>query len=243
MTEPSDPTPVPPQRAADPDLGTAAGPEWAQQEVGFMFPYGAPTRHPEWTRSAVADRPVDQAPPAGGAAQDAPPVTIQRYRPRIGPLPMALIAVVLTALVGLAVIGPRLGTNSTSAPSSSAPSVLPSQPLHSAPAGTQGIEVVSERDAASGYWLILSELWTSSGLRLEMQVYADQGTLDFTFFALDNQSAQIVEPESASTLASGTVAQGRSVEGTVIFTKTRGDTTVIITDSTGRQVTALVVKG
>lgn len=108
--------------------------------------------------------------------------------------------------------------------------------------GGQGVEVSSDRWGATAYWEILSTIWDSTGVTITTRLTGDIGTLDFGFFCIDNVTARSYSPiPSRSSLFEGSVGPGRVSQGSVRFDKPRNDTTVILADGTGRQITALVI--
>ncbi len=103
----------------------------------------------------------------------------------------------------------------------------------------------SSREDAKGYWSIDKQQWTSQGLELTITVKVTEGTMNFSFFALDDVTADDYDPVSAggNDITMGRVNQGQSVTGVIVFEKNRGSTTIILTDGTGRQVSALRAGG
>ncbi|WP_284550738.1 hypothetical protein [Aestuariimicrobium sp. T2.26MG-19.2B] len=152
----------------------------------------------------------------------------------------AAVAVVVAGLVAAAFSVGR-PPQAVTTPSPTPPVSSPQGPTA---ASSNGVPFHSERDNADGYWTITSQRWSSSGLELTMELTITSGTMDYSFFALDNATTQDYDPApgSTETLSHGTASEGEKVTGVVIFDKPQSDTTVYLAGS-GRQVTALVVRG
>ncbi|GAA1398673.1 hypothetical protein [Luteococcus peritonei] len=120
-----------------------------------------------------------------------------------------------------------------------APSPLPSQQ------NRNRIPFTSNEDESAGTFEIVTSRWTSQGLLLTVRVSLTRGQQRIGFFALDNQSAAQYDssPTDQSYLEGRPIVAGQTLEGTVLFEKEPGDTTVFLTGSRGRQVAALLVKG
>ena len=179
--------------------------------------------------------------PSAGSGQPAgqvPHKTAERYRTSHGWVG-ALIGIVVVAIViamvwfGTRPSGPPGGTPS--------PTPTPTKPLHTPPPGGQGIDFTASTYHATGYWEILSYSWDAQGVTLNCRITVDTGTLQYSWLALDNTSAQIYPASTSSTLLSGTVGPGQVVSGTVRFNKNRNGTLIILADARGVQITALSV--
>ena len=179
------------------------------------------------------------SPPGAPGGQGTPPrKTPERYRATSWWLPAVVGLVVVGVVAALLWFGTR--TTGSSTPTSPPPPTV-AEPSRTPPPGGQGIEVESR--GVVGYWEILSYAWDESGVTIDARISVDEGTLRFSWVALDNVSAWQYGASPSSTLYSGTVAAGDQVSGTVRFDKNQGDTLVILADSRGIQITALTIPG
>ena len=174
-----------------------------------------------------------------GGPTPAPHKTPERYRATTWWLPVLAGLVALGVVVGLLWFGrgePPAATTTTTAP---VPTVV--EPSRTPPPGGLGIEIESR--GIVGYWEITSYTWDAAGVTINARLYVDQGTLRFTWLALDNASSWQFGASRSSSLFSGTIEAGEQLSGTIRFDKNRGDTLVILADSRGIQITALTVLG
>lgn len=173
------------------------------------------------------------------ALGEAPPqsVSINQFAPPPNRTPM--IATIVALVVLALVIGVGSYVRSQPAQPSASPSATPTasaepgQPF-SAPGGQQG------------RWQILDQKWTDEGLQLQLRIDADSAALSFSFIAFANASTTVVQPTASSAspdLRTGTAAPGRPATGYVFFPMPREDATIILATATGRQISALPVKG
>jgi hypothetical protein len=100
-------------------------------------------------------------------------------------------------------------------------------------------------DQFEGTWSILNSTWDATGVTITTRIELTSGSLGFSFFCLDYVTSDQFEQTdlgAPGTLRPGLVRAGQSVEGTIRFDKPRNDTMVVLADSFGRQITALLVK-
>lgn len=164
----------------------------------------------------------------------------------------APLVVTLASLlaVGLGLWGASRYLPDPAATSTPTPTPTPSASAPATP-GTvttglkDSVPFTNNRDQSQGTFTITSHQWTPSGLVLRVRVHLDQGSQAVRFFCLDNTSARDYSPSAGVTdqLEGRPVQAGETVEGTVAFDKPRGDTTVFLAGSDGKQVAALVVTG
>lgn len=133
-------------------------------------------------------------------------------------------------------------TSTTPTPSQSQQS---STPQVTTTMGQNSVPFTSQSDGAEGVWEITKSEWTSRGLEVTTKITVNKGSLNYTFFALDNDSTDDYDPKPGDSkdITAGYVNAGESVEGVIIFDKSKGDTTVYLANGRGRQITALMVKG
>lgn len=165
---------------------------------------------------------------------------INQYRPPRNPMPLVVTLLSLVLVGALVMLGRTVADRQSELTPTPTPSVTTPSPSHSG----KGIPVQPANGRAEAYWEITTSQWTSRGLELTMSITGTRGTLDFRFFALDTKSTTQFHPRPASHgnyLGRGSVQEGQTVTGTLVFEKSRGDTMVVIADGTGRQITALQV--
>ncbi|MCL2782515.1 MAG: hypothetical protein FWD80_00855 [Propionibacteriaceae bacterium] len=168
-------------------------------------------------------------------------ITPQRYRSH-APLLGILIAVVVVALAAALVwVGTRPPSAVPSSSSTQNSSVEPA-PTYTPSPNWQGIEFSAPSYQATGYWQVSPPLWDGDTVTVSTTVAVDQGTMRFTFFALDNQASDLYTPDSG-TMQAGSVQPGGSQTGTLTMTIPRGDFTLYLATARGTQVAALVVSG
>ena len=197
-------------------------------------PYG--DRSSAATSGPVA--PPPQAPSAPTSAPTAPSNAIGQYAVhRNRTLIVAVAALVLVILVTMTVLSARRLRQDRgeqgAAPSTSAEPTTPGQ--SSSVVGA----IPVESGSFTGTWQISSSHWDSDGLVVDMTITSTKGRLAFTTFAIDNASTG--QTKGSGEMASGTVEDGRTTQGEVRFDKDRNDTTVVLADASGHQITALVV--
>lgn len=239
---------------------SSTGPGWNTPDEGISGPYlpgdgltpsgrshNQPSQ-PYWLPKSDETLPSQSSNPSvaqGAAPQDAasPRLEVDRKRRPVAAV-IGAIVLAVALVVGLIVSGLLTETPSPSAASSSTASPTESARRSASP-GTQAIQVTSEYDGAQVWWEILGVTWDSTGVTIDTRLTGDSGTLRYTFFALDNKNVEQYYPDSnyPNAIDTGEVRQGQVVSGNVRFDKPRGDTTVYIANSSGRQITALVIKG
>jgi len=168
-----------------------------------------------------------------------PPVAVQRYHSN-APLIAVLAGLLVVALAAVLVwaglrpqSGPATPTASGTGQSSADPTPSPNW---------QGIPYETSGGSGTGYWQVSPAQWNGDTVTVTTTVTSDQGTLRFTFFALDNKETNLYQPVDG-TLQQGSVSAGQSATGTLTFELPQGDFTLYLATSRGVQITALVVSG
>lgn len=187
------------------------------------------------------ERPTDSSQtPDSGTPQ---PVVVQRYR-SYAPIITILIAVVVVVLVVVAV---RIVDNyQANGKPGASPSAGPLPGCATPSPGWQSIpfEVGS---STSGCWAVSEGQWNGDTVTLETTVTVDQGTLDVTFFALDNSSSANQYDPSGGTMIEAQINSGQSSSGTLEFEIPPGDFTLYMLKNpmspTDSPIQALVIKG
>lgn len=157
---------------------------------------------------------------------------------------LAGAAVVVVGALAAAAIwtsgSPQPGAVDSPTPTSSQ-RALPS----SAPSGN-AVAFASQTDGAEGYWQIQKSQWTDRGLELIIKVTVTRGSFGYSFFCLDNATTDDYDPADiadSNVLRPGTLDEGESAQGLVVFDKEQGDTMVYLANRFGRQVSALAIAG
>lgn len=238
-----DVTPSAAPQTSAPQTWQAPPPPPSQQAAG--------TGQTAWGQSTWGQTPLGN--PAGSAGQQAPDpqAAIQQYKVKSRRAPAIIIAVVaalvVAILVTLAVRSPELSAEdipSSSAPSGAGTSASPAAGA-STPAGTittptNTIPVIY--NSFEGQWTITDATWDATGLSLTMEITATKGSLDFTFFALDDSQGS-TQYSPTGTWSEASITAPNTASGSVRFTMPRQDVMVIIASQTGRaaQITAIAV--
>ncbi|WP_316667360.1 hypothetical protein [uncultured Propionibacterium sp.] len=185
---------------------------------------------PTQDQRVPAERPADPAAPSAAIEQ----YQVRRSR---GPLiaVIGLMAVILTTMAIFALRRPQQGRNEQSTPPP-ATSTAPSSP---GPSTSTASAIPVESGSFSGTWQINSSNWDSTGLVVDMTITSTSGSLSFTMFTIDNVNTE--QTKGTGEMASGTVGDGRTMQGQARFDKDRNDTTVVLADASGHQITALTV--
>lgn len=165
--------------------------------------------------------------------------SIGEFAPPPNRTPLLIILVALITLVLVIAGGIFMSSQPVAAPSASP------TPSASAPTGP-GHPFTTQDGRLSGRWEILRQTWTDKGLQLQVRVASDSGAIPFGFLAFSNASTEVYEPTSSPLspdIQTGTARPSSDVVGYVFFPLSKGDATIILTSGTGRQMSALPVKG
>ena len=172
-------------------------------------------------------------------------VDIDQYRPSHSRRPLTISVVVLVAVALALWLGFRAAHQNAPIPS---PSPVPSVPAASqaAPArNTDSIPFVNTFDNAQGVWTIDKVSWSGPRVVLTMTISVSQGQQILGFFAFtndDTSQAYEAQPTGApDDLVGRVVPAGQTITGTVTFHMPDAESTIFLVDSTGRQVTALLI--
>lgn len=187
--------------------------------------------------TAAPDRPADTSTPPDQPAA----VSVQRYRSHSPLLGVILGVVVVVFLAGVVVVSNRL-LNNPSAGSSSTPA-LPVCPTPSP--GWQAIPY--ESGSATGCWAASEGQWDGDIVTIATTVTPDQGSLNVTFFALDNATMNNQYSPDGGTMMDVSLQPGQSSSGTLIFEIPRGDFTLYMakdpSSATDAPIQAMVITG
>lgn len=222
---------------------------------GNGWPGGPPPQGPASTPPGWGAQPWNPTPPQAQPVQppahppsgfdptralgEAPPqsVSINQFAPPPNRAPViATVAALIILVLVLAV-----GTYLRSQPAAPAPSPSASQTASAGPG-----QPFTTPTGQSGRWQILDQQWTDEGLQLQLRIHSDSGSITFSFLAFANATTQVVEPTASSLtpdIRIGTATPARPVTGYVFFPLPREDATIILATGSGRQMSALPVKG
>lgn len=95
-----------------------------------------------------------------------------------------------------------------------------------------------------GRWEILEHRWDDEGVTIRVRVSADGGRISYGFVAFSNSGVDVYEPLPSAPdpqIGSGSLDAGQHVEGNLYLPLPRGDSTLILTTSLGRQMSALPI--
>lgn len=109
-----------------------------------------------------------------------------------------------------------------------------------------GMPFLTSGGRSQGRWEIVESTWTSTQLILKVKVTADRNSVAFKFRAFEHETLRVVKPDLNTpnpSLVSGSLLEGQSRTGYVVYTLTRGDTTIVMVDDTDTQISALLVQG
>lgn len=167
-------------------------------------------------------------------------MNIGEFAPPRSRLPLVLTALVLVVLAVVVLSGvfrtmiPAVTPTLTPTPSASATSARP------------GLPFTTPDERYWGRWEILDHRWTRSGLMVEIRIHVDNGPLGYSFMAFENQGAEVINPSPGADsppLTGASIPTGGIETGWVYFVMDRGDSTIILADEDGKQMSALVIKG
>lgn len=215
-----------PEWGGQPWTGT---PNPGQQQQAQGYP-GQPTQPPGTQPAFDPTRALGEAAPQS--------VSIDQFRPPNNRTPLLITIVALVTLV-LVIAGGLYIRSQPGQPEAS------STPTQSTPAGP-GQKFETPTGQQQGRWEILDQQWTDEGLQLQLRIYSDKGPISFSFMAFTNASTQIVDPANSPVspdIRTGTTTPAKPVTGYVFFPMPKGDATIILATGTGRQMSALPVKG
>lgn len=202
-------------------------------------PYGTP---PYGTQPYVT-QPSGYPPAPPGqqplGQQPIPTNDIGRYAPpkSRGPIVAAIVGVVVLLAVvaaGLILKTPPAAPVETPAPS--APATQADRPGHPF--------IMPSNSAATGRWQVVGREWTDQGVVVQVRVWCDTDTCSYGFTSFANNGRDPVNPTTSPRqpqLGRGFLTAGNSVSGYVFLPLPRGAATLILTTSSGRQISALPI--
>lgn len=212
---------------------TSPNPQYPRQYPDQQYRSQGPARSqpPQSTSGFDPTRALGEASPQS--------VSINQFKPPSPNRTPVLVTVV--ALVALVLVI-ATGTYLRSQPATPSPSPSASQ---STPTGP-GQPFTTPNGQQSGRWQILDQQWIDEGLQLHLRIYSDNGPITFSFLAFANASTEVVDPRSSPMspdIRTGTASPSAPITGYVFFPMSREDATIILATGSGRQMSALVVKG
>ncbi len=225
---------------------------WPQQGGGPAGPYPqAAPQNAYW--ATPSDQGYPGAPtPLGEPGRDprAPlvghvpaSVSIRQFSPESSRKPVLITLAVLLVVAVAVWWGFRTASQD---PPISAPSVASAPPSSDTTGGSAtSIPFDNTFDGAHGVWTIDSYTWSGPEAVVRMTIKVTSGDQVLQFFAFTNSDTnQAYEPRPSGRpddLVGRVVHAGQSVSGTVTFDMPNSESTLFLLDSSGRQVTALIL--
>lgn len=146
------------------------------------------------------------------------------------------VVIAAIALVGIVVFAVTQGANLTQ-PSATPAKTRTANPSLSPGAGhAEGLSI--EFPNGSGRWSVKSSRWEGSTLRVTFTISVDEGVLDYTLFAFENSTAQIIEPDhdsSGDAPYPRSISAGKSETRTLIFHVAPKPITLVLANESGRK--------
>lgn len=156
---------------------------------------------------------------------------------------MVLVAIAVVAAILF--LGSR--PDGDGAPASPSPTPTASRTIPSRPTGGEFANSIAfESDRVAGTFGINDSYWEDSTLVVDVTISVDWGSLSYSFLAMDMDSGDVTPsdpPSYPSDLPGGPLNAGEQASGTVRFTKSPGDTQVLLGDTGFSNLTMLAVKG
>ncbi len=169
------------------------------------------------------------------------PVDINAYAPPKrgkGALWFALAGVLVVGVVVAALVfHPAPPTTPSGAPSSSSTPTAQRLP---------GMPFTMPNSRDSGRWEVLAQSWEGDELTVRVRVSCDTGQISYAFMAFSNAGTDVYQPVTGAPdpeIGSGDLRAGQSIEGYLLIPMPRGASTLMLTTSGGRQMSALPITG
>ncbi len=206
--------------------------------VTMSNPWGPPQQP---YRDVRTPQPTPGTTPLG--SQPPAAVSITSYGPPPSKVTPAIILVVAAVSIVLGVVG--YGVASRAQPVAT-PTPTPSRTAEPTSTRSGGVPFEARSDGAQGYWLVSAARWSGDRLTVTLSVTVDQGQTKPSFYVFGNADSRVYDAElTAPSPAFGapTLRQGETASGNIVFVMPRGAATLVLTDSGGRQISALPIKG
>lgn len=227
------PNPQPWQQPQQPPAGQQPWPPYGQQPYagqpyGQQNPYGQPQ---------PGQTPFGTPPP--------PHVDINQYAPPKQPGPMLWIILGVAVLAMVLIAGFLTSGNPLRAPAPTAtptPSTRTTIPTHT---NADGLPFTMPfNDEGQGRWKIVETTWNTDSVTVRVRIKAEKGSISYGFIAFTNNGEDVIDPSPGPgpELTTGSLRAGESVEGNVTLDIPRENATLILTTSSGRQMSALPIK-
>lgn len=226
---------------------------WTPQGGGPAGPYpqATPPQNAYWATPSSQGYPGAPTPPGEPGRDPRAPlgghvpasVSIRQFSPESSRKPVLITLAVLLVVAVAVWWGFRTASQD---PPISAPSVASAPPSSDTTGGSAtSIPFDNTFDGAHGVWTIDSYTWSGPQAVVRMTIKVTSGDQVLQFFAFTNSDTnQAYEPRPSGRpddLVGRVVHAGQSVSGTVTFDMPNSESTLFLLDSSGRQVTALIL--
>lgn len=222
------------------------GSAWGQTSGSWNQPGGQPTspQQPATApRHAPGYSPADEQP--AQTTRQQPSISIQQFAPRrnrLAPLVLAIVAVIAFVAIWWLAIRPNPEASPEASATPTATRTMPSMP----PSGEYANSTPFSSNGLAGTFTINDSWWDGSTLSVDITLQVDTGVLKYRFLVMDMASGDIQVMSSApglDGLSEATLSAGQSISGVVQVDKDRGDSQIVLSQTTGNNLTMLAVKG
>ena len=217
--------------------GTMSNPWSPPQPSPPPQPWRQPVRQPVQQQvQQPGTTPLGTRPPAR--------VSIDSY----GPPSSKVTPAIVLAVAALSLVVGVVGYGLVGRPGTPGATATPSVTRTTEPSSTRsgGVAFEARNDSALGYWQVTSTRWNGDQLIVGVAVTVDTGQTRPAFYAFGNNDSRVYDPDAIApppSFGAQTIRPGQTVAGNISFRIARGPVTLVLTDSAGRQVSALPIKG
>lgn len=196
-----------------------------------------------WPPPATTGPPLPPAPGTtgypGGTGYPLP-ADISNYAPPKPRTSWIVAGVAALVLLGL-VIGGMLLRAATPSP---APTTSPS--ATSSTSSLPGLPFTMPSDpSSSGRWEVVDRDWTSTGVSIRVRVYCTAGRVTYGFLAYAKNASDATSPISGDRvpqLTTGSLRTGEVADGYIFLQIPHAESTLFLTTSSGRAISALPIR-
>ncbi len=163
-----------------------------------------------------------------------------------GPPPSKVTPAIILAVVALSIIVAVAGFTFVRATPQAPPTSSASPSADPTSTRSGGVPFEARSDGAQGYWQVTSTRWGSDRVTVTVSVLVDKGTTKPSFYMFGNKDSRVYETEPtapAPDFGAPTLRPGQTANGNLVFVMPKGPGTLVLTDSGGRQISALPIQG